>query len=114
VAQWKRRDPFRRNRPVIVELLYFDGCPNWTVAEERLHEALRLVGRDDVHVVKVRVDSPEGAEELGFVGSPTIRVAGVDPFASGGEQVGLACRVYQTPDGLGGSPTTAQLVEVLA
>lgn len=97
-----------------VELLYFDGCPNWTVAEERLREALRTVGRNDVHVAKVRVGSPQEAEELGFVGSPTIRVDGVDPFASGGEQVGLACRVYTTPDGLAGSPTTAQLVEVLA
>lgn len=97
-----------------LELLYFDGCPNWTVAEERLHEALRSVDRDDVHLAKVRVGSSQEAEELGFVGSPTIRVDGVDPFASGGEQVGLACRVYATPDGLGGSPTTAQLVGVLA
>ena len=97
-----------------VELLYFDGYPNGTVAEERLREALRTVGRNDVHVAKVRVGSPQEAEELGFVGSPTIRVDGADPFASGGEQVGLACRVYATPDGLAGSPTTAQLVEVLA
>ena len=96
-----------------VELLYFDGCPNWTVAEERLHEALRSVDRNDVHVAKVRVGSPQEAEELGFIGSPTIRFDGVDPFASGGELVGLACRVYATPDGLRGSPTTAQLVEVL-
>lgn len=97
-----------------VELLYFDGCPNWTVAGERLREALRSLGREDLQVSTVRVGSPEEAEELGFVGSPTIRVGGVDPFASGGEQIGLACRVYATPDGLAGSPTTAQLVEVLA
>ncbi|MDP3891530.1 thioredoxin family protein [Nocardioides sp.] len=97
-----------------VELLYFDGCPNWTVAEERLHEALRSVDREGVHVAKVRVGSPQEAEELGFIGSPTIRFDGVDPFASGCELVGLACRVYATPDGLGGSPTTAQLVHVLA
>lgn len=96
-----------------VELLYFDGCPNWTVAEERLHEALRSVDRDDVRVTRVRVGSAEEAEDLGFVGSPTIRVDGVDPFASGGEQVGLACRVYTTPGGLGGSPSTEQLVELL-
>lgn len=96
-----------------VELLYFDGCPNSTVAEERLHEALRSVDRDDVQVTKVRVGSPEEAEDLGFLGSPTLRVDGVDPFASGDEQVCLACRVYTTPDGLGGSPTTEQLVKML-
>ncbi len=25
---------------VLVSLLYFDGCPNWPVADERLREAL--------------------------------------------------------------------------
>ena len=31
-----------------VELFYCDGCPNWTVAEDRLTEALLTVGRDDI------------------------------------------------------------------
>ena len=97
-----------------VELQYFDGCPNWTVADERLTEALRTVGHDDVSVERRRVETVEEAEELGFLGSPTIRIDGTDPFASGSEQVGLACRVYATPAGLSGSPTTTQLVEVLS
>ena len=96
-----------------VELLYFDGCPNWTVADERLAEALRKVGRNDVSVERLRVESLEQAEEMGFLGSPSIRVDGTDPFASGAEQVAFACRVYATPDGLSGSPTTEQLVAVL-
>lgn len=97
-----------------VELLYFDGCPNWTVADERLTEALRTVGRGDVSVERRLVETVEEAEELGFIGSPTIRIDGTDPFASGTEEVGLACRVYATPTGLAGSPTTTQLVEVLS
>lgn len=96
-----------------VELLYFDGCPNWTVAHERLTEALRTAGRD-VSVECRRVETIEEAEALRFVGSPTIRIDGTDPFASGTEQVGLACRVYATPAGLSGSPTTEQLLEVLS
>src|SRR3954453_8683129 len=96
-----------------VELLYSDGCPNWTVAYERLTEALRDAGRD-VSVERRRVETAEDAEELGFLGAPTIRIADPDPFASGTEQVGLPCRVYATPAGLSGSPTTDQLVEVLS
>lgn len=97
-----------------VELLYFDGCPNWKVAEERLAEALRTLGCDGSAVEYLRVETAEQADELKFLGSPTIRVDGADPFASGSEPVGLACRVYATPDGLAGSPTTAQFLEVLS
>lgn len=97
-----------------VDLLYFDGCPHWMVADERLAEALRVVGRADVSVQRRRVETGDRAEELGFLGSPTIRVNGTDPFASGGEEVGLACRLYITPEGLAGSPTIAQLVEALS
>ncbi|MCB0906239.1 MAG: thioredoxin family protein [Nocardioidaceae bacterium] len=97
-----------------VELLYFDGCPNWRVADDRLAEALAALGRTDVVVERRLVETPEQAEELAFLGSPTIRIDGADPFATGQEQVGLACRVYATPAGLSGSPDTAQLVEVLS
>lgn len=97
-----------------VELLYFDGCPNWTVADERLAEAVQLVSRDDVTVHRRKVETQEDAIAVGFAGSPTILVDEHDPFATGDEQAGLACRVYSTPAGLAGSPTLAQLVEVLS
>ncbi|WP_224277894.1 DF family (seleno)protein [Nocardioides lacusdianchii] len=97
-----------------VELLYFDGCPNWKVADDRLTQALAELGRDDVVVERHRVETPAQAEELAFTGSPTIRIDGTDPFATGQEQVGLACRVYATQAGLGGSPDTAQLLAVLS
>jgi hypothetical protein len=99
---------------VRVELLYFDGCPSWTVAEERLVQALLRVGRDSITVHHFRVTTSEQAEEVGFTGSPTVRVDGCDPFSTGSEQVGLACRMYSTPTGLGGSPTVEQLVAVLS
>lgn len=97
-----------------VELLYFDGCPNWTVADGRLAEALKATGRTDITVSRRKVETAEEAEAVGFTGSPTVRFDGRDPFATGGELVGLACRVYTTPDGLGGSPTVDQFVEVLS
>lgn len=97
-----------------VELLYFDGCPNWKLADERLSVALSTLGRADVVVERRQVETPEQAEELAFVGSPTIRIDGTDPFASATERVGLACRVYATSAGLSGSPETAQLLKVLS
>jgi hypothetical protein len=99
---------------VRVELLYFDGCPHWRVADQRLMEALRTLDRADVRVERYLVETAQQAEELAFVGSPTIRIDGTDPFASGSEQTGLSCRLYPTPAGLSGSPTTAQLLEVLS
>lgn len=96
-----------------VELLYFDDCPNWIVAESRLLEALSLTGHEQVRVERRRIESVEQARAAGFVGSPTIRIDGVDPFASATEQVGLSCRLFDTPVGLGGSPTTEQLVAAL-
>jgi hypothetical protein len=97
-----------------VELFYFEGCPSWKVAEERLTEALRSVGRDDVTVQRRLVVTPEQAQLVGFTGSPTIRIDGADPFATGIEHVALARRVYTTPAGLSGSPTPDQLLEVLS
>lgn len=99
---------------VEVRLLYLDGCPHWSVAEERLRLALASMGSGGQAIERVLVETPEDAERLGFIGSPTVVVNGRDPFAKGGEQSALACRVYSTPQGPAGSPTIEQLVEVLS
>jgi hypothetical protein len=98
---------------VRVELFHFDGCPNRTVADERLAQALAAIGRADI-TVHCRIETATQAQSVGFTGSPTIRIDGRDPFASGDGQAGLACRVYPTPEGLSGSPTVEQFVEVLS
>jgi hypothetical protein len=99
---------------VKLELLYLDGCPHWRLTEERLMRALRLANRPDVAVVRWRVDTDEQAAALGFVGSPTVLIDGRDPLATGGESVGLACRVFRTATGFEGAPTIEQLVEALS
>lgn len=95
-----------------ITLLYFDDCPNWKVAAERL--AAVTVGRPDISVLHHLVESMEEAERLGFHGSPSILINGVDVFAEAGTGVGLSCRLYQTPDGSAGAPTIAQLREAIA
>ena len=79
-----------------VEVLYLEGCPHWRTAAERL------------------VATPEEAEMLGFRGSPTIQIDGVDRFSPDGAPIGFACRVYQTPEGQAGSPTVEQLRTVMS
>ena len=93
-----------------IELLYFDDCPNWTAADERLQEIASARG---LEVERRLVTTPEEAEQSRFRGSPTILVDGRDPFAQGDEPFGLSCRMFQTPDGPAGSPTIEQLEAAL-
>lgn len=90
-----------------IALWYFDGCPSWKIAAERL--AVVAAERPDLTVSWHRVETSDEAERLGFHGSPSILVDGVDAFAEPGAGVGFSCRVYRTPDGLAGSPTVDQL-----
>ena len=89
-----------------VRLQYFEGCPHWHTLEDRLKALGHEIAFDLVHEI---VDSPEKAEETGFVGSPTVLVDGLDPFAEPAAAVGLSCRIFTTPDGPAGSPTIEQL-----
>ena len=102
-------DPSRRS-PRLVELVYFDGCPNWKTADHHLQALKREFGFQLEHRM---VTNDEDAQAAGFHGSPTILLDGHDPFATSGEPFGLSCRVYETPDGIAGSPTVEQLRRVL-
>ena len=95
-----------------VQLLYFDGCPHWTVMEKRLREALDILG-DPSTIEYLQVESEEEARRLRFAGSPSILINGTDPYTTTVSAIGLSCRVYPTPDGPSGSPTLEQLVASL-
>jgi len=97
---------------VKVTLRYFDDCPGWRVADERLRTALDEVGAP-VRVAYEVVDTSDQAESVGFQGSPTVLIDGRDPFWDPSLQVGLSCRLYDTGDGLEAAPSVAQLAEAL-
>ena len=97
-----------------VTVLYFDDCPNWRAADERVREALTRAGRDDVRVEHRLVATAEEAEAVSFRGSPTVLINGHDPFADPDAAAGLSCRVYRTQAGLAGAPTVEQLLAVLS
>jgi hypothetical protein len=97
-----------------IEVLYFDGCPTYVIAEKILKEVLADEGIE-AEVKLIAVNTDEEARKLRFPGSPTIRVDERDLFpALEREDWQLGCRVYATREGLKGSPTAEMLREALA
>jgi hypothetical protein len=83
-----------------VELLYWDGCPSHPEALADLRAALVELGWPEVEVTLTEISSDQEAAARGFIGSPTLRVAGRDLVAPpAGEPTGLTCRVYRRRDG---------------
>ena len=94
-----------------IELLYVDGCPNVTPTVERLKRVLAESGVSDP-LTLTRVDDHESAQALGFLGSPTVRINGIDiePSAQSRSDCGLMCRTYP---GRGGVPSEEMIRSVL-
>ena len=92
-----------------IELLWFDDCPSYQDARELLEQALReekIIA--PIEMVQVRDNADAVAQK--FLGSPTIRLNGVDLFAEAGQNnFAMQCRVYRTPAGLKGWPTKEML-----
>ncbi|GGE79017.1 thioredoxin family protein [Nesterenkonia sp. MY13] len=90
-----------------IVLQYFEGCPNWKIAHERL---VRLCAeRPDISLSTQLVESDAQAQRLGFHGSPSVLIDGFDRFSEASSAVGLSCRRYMTPEGIAGAPTMEQL-----
>ncbi|MCA1705790.1 MAG: thioredoxin family protein [Actinobacteria bacterium] len=95
-----------------ITLRYFDGCPNWQVARTRLEQALERIN-GAAEIMLEQVETAEEAQRVGFQGSPTILIDGVDPFAGADASPGLSCRVYRTEKGMEGAPSVSQLLAAL-
>lgn len=78
-----------------VEVLYFLGCPNHSPAVARVREALE---RECVaaEMVEVEIKDPAMALRAHFLGSPSIRINGLDvePAARYAQAFGVTCRTY--------------------
>ena len=84
-----------------IDVLYFDECPNHLPTVERINAVLREEGCS-AEVREVLVPTAEAAQQAKFLGSPTVRVNGIDiePTALDRKDFGLMCRRY-----LGGVPS---------
>jgi hypothetical protein len=99
---------------VTVEFLYWEGCPSTTEARELLEDVLRE--HDAAAEIRMQeVTTREEAAELGFPGSPTIRIDGRDVDPTGADEPpSLTCRIYYLPDGrVSPVPSREQLEEAL-
>jgi hypothetical protein len=99
---------------VRVELLYFDGCPNFERLLPRLQELV------DEHapgnrIELRRVESPDAADQEHFLGSPTVRVDGedIEPLVSARSDFGLKCRLYRNAGQRSDIPAEEWMVEAL-
>jgi hypothetical protein len=97
-----------------VELLFWEGCPSHPKALAELRAAMADLGLDPDMVVPREVWTQAQAAEERFVGSPTIRIDGVDIQSPGEEPFGLTCRIYQRRDGrISPTPDPADVREAL-
>jgi hypothetical protein len=84
-----------------VEILYFAGCPNY----QRVRELIERTAAElsvEPHVDLVEVSDTDAADELRFLGSPTVRVDGcdVEPGAEARSDFTFSCRLYRTDGGV--------------
>jgi hypothetical protein len=89
----------------VIKILYFDGCPNLDGLETRIRALVDRLGYD-TPIEARRIASDAQAHEEHFLGSPTVRVNGIDvePDAETRHAYGLVCRMYRTDEGLRHSP----------
>ena len=82
-----------------VQFLYYEDCPSHEEALARLREVMQEEGVE-LRVEIIKVETEEQAQELRFIGSPTILVDGQDIVSPDpGTRFGLACRAYTLEDG---------------
>jgi len=99
---------------ILIEVLYFEGCPNAALALELAERVVREEG-SEAEIRSVLVDSNDHAERLHFLGSPSIRVDGrdVQPGADSHDSYQLSCRVYDRGGIMSGEPDPEWIREAL-
>ena len=82
-----------------IEIFYFEGCPNHKPAAERVRDVIREEGVV-ASVTEIEIPDEAAAKKFDFLGSPTIRVNGIDIDSTARTAAGgsFACRCF--PGGL--------------
>ena len=97
-----------------VEVLYIAECPHHMLAVKQVREALRAVNMPEM-VEEVEVRTKADAEAWRFLGSPTVRVNGLDvePEARGVQHFGVGCRSYLEDGRRSGLPSKDLILRAL-
>jgi hypothetical protein len=98
----------------LVEVLVTPGCPHRDAAIALARRVCEQQG-GKAQVRVVEVPTQQAAEQVRFLGSPTIRVNGrdIEPGADRNFEVVHGCRLYQGPHSLHGLPEEAWLHQAL-
>jgi len=93
-----QRDKPSMTAHLTIELLYFEGCPSY---QQLLPTVEQIAAQNGAELELRRVETPEAAASERFLGSPTVRVNGVDvdPTAAERNDFGLKCRIYRSTEG---------------
>lgn len=97
-----------------LQILSVPDCPNTSLLDGRLTEAIATLGLD-LAVEHVTVADEAHARASGMNGSPTLLLDGVDPFAAPGVEPSVSCRLYPADGGgIDGAPSIAAIAERLS
>ena len=97
-----------------IQLYYFDDCSSYQKALDNLKEALRSQELPQ-EVEMIRVTSEADAQAKRFIGSPTIRINGIDIEVPEAEEkgCGYGCRIYAENGRSAGWPSVEQIRQAL-
>lgn len=90
-----------------IELLYFDSCPSYKQALANIKAALKEK-KLDAELILINVDTEEKAKQVGFQGSPSVRINGKD-LEGRDEGFSFSCRLYKA----NGKPAVAPSKEAI-
>lgn len=88
-----------------IEVLYFDGCPNYEPTHASVLAAVKELAVEAT-IASVKVESDAEAVARRFLGSPSVRIDGEDIEGQIESDVpySLRCRRYPTTEGFQGHP----------
>lgn len=97
-----------------IELLVFDGCPNSEPTEKLIRETMSELGGDG-NIEVVTVTDNDDAVAKKFLGSPSIRVNGIDLEIEedATTQYSMRCRIYRTDESQSGVPPKELLTKAI-
>jgi hypothetical protein len=97
-----------------IEILYVDGCPNLRPALQQVRLALQS-GTQEALIEEVEITDATMAQNLAFLGSPTIRIDGLDVEipARALKSFGLGCRIYSGQGSKIGIPSVALIQQAI-
>lgn len=80
---------------LVIEILYFEGCPTHVQARALVEQVLRDE-KQEAQITTIKISSLEDAQGHNFIGSPTIRINGrdVEKNARNSRDFGYGCRIY--------------------